>query len=557
MIQIFLKKKKIPPSSLISLIALIAFIAFFQRGSTLFIDFYDIDEMSEIIASRQLIHQNNSNAILERPLSFVFLILNIFQKFSQYDLFILHFTTILWILFNAFLLFKINTLLFNPLSGYFSALSYVIFVSAFFDYYLAVHGEVVFNPVVTLTFYFFALAETISLKSQKILFLILTSITAALALLIKGQTIAILAALFTHLLIVKPLLFKKPFYPQLQTSLLFLFTFCSSLLIIFLVYHSLDLSIHIKHYFMSNFFYALYGFSSPNSFSNTPNPILHISIKILQNILAQFPLWLALLFFFKSSTPKSKQPKILLLLFFLFSFLAIFMGSSRLYNHYFIQYLPPLCLITGYSLNRYLQNPSKKKIALVNSLIFLIIFINAFWNYQNLYYFYHHPSKIYTQNHSFISQSQKNPVAQWIKNHSLPSHNIAIWGPNIQIYWLANRKPSLRLLWTERYMFAYSITQNISPQQTIPPFKLQKLLSLLKLPPNQQWNWKTPENILYSLIVDIHQNQTFLILDTSQNSSKPFSQPLVSLPLISEYLNQYYSLVHSIQKTKIYRRIQN
>ncbi|MCL2925931.1 MAG: hypothetical protein MGF17_15300, partial [Trichodesmium sp. MAG_R04] len=86
--------------------------------------------------------------------------------------------------------------------------------------------------------------------------------------------------------------------------------------------------------------------------------------RLRKQILGNILLWLCLfwspIYFFIFSRNNFKKERNLIYLFFWFSctFLAVLL-SKRFYNHYFLQLLPPLCLISGYIIIKSAYLPQK------------------------------------------------------------------------------------------------------------------------------------------------------------------------------------------------------
>ncbi len=87
--------------------------------------------------------------------------------------------------------------------------------------------------------------------------------------------------------------------------------------------------------------------------------------RLRKQVLGNILLWLCLfwspiyLFVFARGKLKQERNFIYLFLWFCCTFLAVLL-SKRFYNHYFLQLLPPLCLISGYTIVKSVYLPRKK-----------------------------------------------------------------------------------------------------------------------------------------------------------------------------------------------------
>ncbi len=529
---------------------MIILVAFFQRGSTLVVEFYDVDEITDVIMVSEIVDGGKAyvDAVPGRPFYFAFFY-GVFKIFGSGNIIALHFITILWIIGTCYLLYKINTELFNEVAGYLAAFFYAVYVSSFFEYYLAVHGEIIYNLPVALAFYFFVLAH----KNKRIkLNYFLAGLVSCIAFLTKGQTLFLFLFFGFYLVIVKTIT-TKTFWREIINGTLVFSGFIITLVIVSGIFYLLGtFDYAIKNYITKNVGYALLGFQSEELLS----VIKKVLAKVGQNAVAQLPLWLLFPYYvYRLNKFSSKDSsRFMLVLFLGFSFVGVFLGGSRLYNHYFLQYLPALCLIAGYSLTLLMKSLLERRSWqwVVNVLLIAPIIFYPIWNYGNAYYSFYQPEKAYPLNHGVIPRKSYKKVSEWIKAHSLPEDRIVQWGECVEIYHFSMRRPGIRFLWSGGYVNMYKSMLLNRDNPINKQYDPEKLLSKKSLPEKKQWTFKTPEDLQYTIILDLDRKKPRYIIDTAPSHFRGFKTPLKELPILFDYVNKYYIFVKVVNKMEIY-----
>ncbi|GMT48502.1 MAG: hypothetical protein IEMM0008_0041 [bacterium] len=527
---------------------IIILVAFIQRGATLFVEFYDVDELTDVIMTSEIVEGGKLyiDAIPGRPVYFAFFY-TIFKAFGSYNIIALHFFTIIWIIATSYVIYRIARELFHEEAGYFAALFYVIFVSGFFEYYLAVHGEIIYNLPVSLSFYFFILAEK---EEKAYLHYFLAGVFAGISILTKGQTLLLPVYFFVYLVFVKSIV-SKQLLINIRRGLLIFSGFVTLLLVFsYIIYQMGVLDNFITFYWSGGIHYTLHGFSQADLMER-------FFPKIGQNSLAQAPLWL--LFFYYLIHEKWLKTRetnhSMILLFFGISFLGIFMGGSRFYNHYFLQYLPALCVIAGYGIvlfvNRWIER--KRIIQFANIIIYLSVIVYSTWNYTIAYNAHYNIENTKPFNHGVIARKEYKEVSEWIKANSRPTDRIVQWGDCIEIYYFSQRRPGMRFIWASLYTnFAADSNKTSSATK----FSPEKLASRKKLSEKKQWSFNTQEDIEYSIIIDLDNKKPRYIIDTAPSNFRGFGKyPLEKFYILYDYIKRKYQYKRTLDKMKIYEII--
>jgi 4-amino-4-deoxy-L-arabinose transferase-like glycosyltransferase len=125
---------------------------------------------------------------------------------------------------------------------------------------------------------------------------------------------------------------------------------------------------------------------------------------------------------------------ILLVLWFFASFIGVMMGG-RFYQHYFIQVLPALCILLGYSIGFSKIFNSKKDMASFQGII-IIVFIILGLIFPLLQVGYNYVYRVVNEPPSTDYQI----ISEYIKNNTFEGDEIYVWGYAPQIYVLSGRK---------------------------------------------------------------------------------------------------------------------
>lgn len=173
---------------------------------------------------------------------------------------------------------------------------------------------------------------------------------------------------------------------------------------------------------------------------------------------------------------------------FIFATFDVFF-SQRPFTHYLLLLLPSFCLMIGLLVDKISK---REKILLLLSLltIFALIIINFTMFPLALFVGYYQNVLLYltgkestTAYRAFFDPKTPRDyeIAAFIKNHTIKTDNIFIWGDNAQIYTLTDKLPP------GRYTVAYHIRQNENafPETQIALLKIRPkyVITLAEAPP--------------------------------------------------------------------------
>lgn len=537
----------------LKILLFILFIIFLQRGATLFVEFYDVDEITEVLMVNELVEGGKAfiDSAPTRPIYTLYFYI-ILKLFGAGNYFALHFITIIWIAFTAFVLYLINKEILNEKAGYIAAISYGIFISGFFEFNLALHGEIIFNLFVCLAFYYFVLylKNKASLKS-----LFLTGFFAFLSFLTKGQTLVFIG-MYGFLILLVTFIYQKESKKLLsiiKSELTYLFGIVFAFLIFYLItsYYGYFENF-IANYIGGNVKYIKVGMNKVDYLAIIKKGLIQYFIVIVSHL----PLWIALFYFLLKKDLLKQQNYLILAAFFLFANFGIILGGKRFYFHYFLQLMPSLVLITGIIV-LYLKKQFTEKSFLYKSITILIttaIFFYSILSYSIAYFKNTNPDAIYNENytlinnHAVVARREYKKVAQWIRKNSKKDDRILQWGDCIELYHFSDRRLGIRFPWISGFTDRFFMLQESNDKQ----FNEKEYMVLKSEVFQKKWLLDTRTNIQYSLICDIERKKPKFIIDTAESSFRGFSYPIDSFPILYDYISENYSYIKSISKMKIY-----
>ncbi|MBI2340283.1 MAG: hypothetical protein HYU99_07970, partial [Deltaproteobacteria bacterium] len=214
---------------------------------------------------------------------------------------------------------------------------------------------------------------------------------------------------------------------------------------------------------------------------------------------------------------------LLILLWFVLSLVPVAMGG-RFYGRYFIQILPPLCLLAAQTASRL---PDKK--SLQRAGIFILIPALFFWllrvDQKNIY-------NLFPDDQLFEQQA----IGEWLRRNTKPDETLFVWGFATAIYFHAERKPASRFLWTDL------LTGKVpgSQKSDDPAFDAQKFAA------PEAWE---------ALWEDFKNHPPAYFVDTSPADIHNYKKyPVKHYPPLYRYLRENYRFWKNMNGCLIYKR---
>ena len=134
--------------------------------------------------------------------------------------------------------------------------------------------------------------------------------------------------------------------------------------------------------------------------------------------------------------------KIAVIGFFGFGFLTV-MPGNHYYGHYFLQWVPAVCISAGaffYALENFISTKLNMKLA-SKYIILIVLVFSAFSNVSGLkkYYFTTNPNQLVRQVYGLNPFPESKIIADKLNTMLKPEDKIAVFGTEIQMYFYTNR----------------------------------------------------------------------------------------------------------------------
>lgn len=200
--------------------------------------------------------------------------------------------------------------------------------------------------------------------------------------------------------------------------------------------------------------------------------------------------------------------------------------GGRFYEHYFLQFAPPLALLAGVGADRLLAGwsslPKWKRLSAVALLTLPVLGSVGFCFARGL--FGQYPAQ----------EPRTREVAAWLRSHSAPGDRLFVWGHYTPLYWLAKVDPGTRYLNTSVQM------GNFDPGQLPPGFDVAPFRS---------------EVDIQRTLEDLETRRPAWVVDTAPADIHHWSAvPLAKFPELEAYIHSHYALVASPAGAAVYRR---
>ena len=493
-------------------IALVLFTIFITRITTLFTPLID-DEEAFATFARVILHGGLPYvSVVDKhpPLLYYWYALWL-RLFGDTNMLAVHIIGMLWVFLTCLVIYRIGKKIYSGRAGLFAALAYAIFTTTYKPSYISISASLIMALPITLSVLFF-------LKER----FFLCGIFCGLAVFTKYQSLVqlpfIIAAIFytgIHFKTPSPLMGEgggdgKNRIAARLAAFIAGTTVVSAAVLGFLYFQG-TLSPFYEYTWKAGLSYVSTG---------QDGYLRRALVNIGSYVAATAILWVSL--FYHVRAVLKKEAEILMLGWFIFSIPAVFVGG-RFYGHYFIQLLPPLCIIAGPWLLRWWDD----RRAVITAL--LIIFGIGFMIPRIFY-------RGIADHFGFHSLEVETKIAEYIKGRTEPSDKIFIWGVEPGLYFLAERFPATRFLWSD------SLTGRLPGVVEAQRGGMDTGAFV------EARDWKL-------FMDDLLNNKPSYIIDCSSGNLRDYGKfPIHSYPPISEYLAKYYTKETAIDGVDLYRR---
>jgi hypothetical protein len=207
------------------------------------------------------------------------------------------------------------------------------------------------------------------------------------------------------------------------------------------------------------------------------------------------------------------------------TWIAVAVGG-RFYEHYFIQFAPPLALVAAPNAAHLLSRwatlaPWKRWLWGVGLGLPPVLCI--LWTVT------------LGLNGAYPAQEPRTrALAGWLQQHTSPDERLFIWGHYSPIYYLSDRMPGTRYITTSVHV------GNFDPEHLDPDFDPSAFVS-----------WRDVDDT----VKDLEANQVAIVVDTAPSGIHGWNHfPLSMAPPLADYVRSHYSLVGEAGGARIYRR---
>jgi 4-amino-4-deoxy-L-arabinose transferase-like glycosyltransferase len=373
---------------------------------------------------------------------------------------------------------------------------------------VAANAEILFAPLVTLAFY-------LLFKNTKYGYYKYFVIGLLLGLAMQIKYVVIMDFIAFLVIVITRLFFKQNKNNNSIIALIKIYMFATLGFIVPFLFTAIYF---ITVGYFDEYFYATF-ISNTKYVDATKFSLINFLFAIVNQIYTNFPLYLCLFISFiyiKSSkiiSLKDKMNLCSLIYWFSSTFVATLI-STRFIGHYYLQLLPPLCLISSYII---VQTVTKQAIKNKRNLFLIIMSVLIF-----LITLYPHLQKNtelvvnqYIKQQKYLDDKEVL-IANYINSKISPNNYIYIANYQPIIYYLVRAKLPTKYVFTSHLISYYSVITGINP--------LQELTSIMD---------KKPVYVLFDEKRGIDNNEYKIALN--------------------EYLKKDYLLEKTIRNVKLYR----
>lgn len=492
---------------------LLLLVTFFLRLSSLLYDFLDVDESIFAFVAHRLMEGGVPylDALDNKP-PFIFLFYQIiFSIFGKYNMLAVHVVTVFWVFFTAWVIYKISENQGESRVGLWASLFYVIFSTTFLPKFIATNINIIMMLPVSLSVLFWLK----SLKSRSVFYPFLSGLFVGVSFMFKFQG-GIQLAVYLFFILFEIILYRKINWRAVFNFCLCGFGFiCVILCTLVWLYSKGALSLFYQWVVLGSFQYIGSGSETIPVFKNF---IFRGGAFMASSLV----IWGLLFLSFRKENFKN-QFYIFLFAWLALSFIPVFMGG-RFYGHYFIQLLPPLCLMAGWKANQ-LASIRWIKAVFAFSLIPALFFWGLRLDFKKI-------DRLFPDDQIF----DQKEVGQFLYQNTLEKETVYVWGFAPAIYFYSQRTPASRYVWSDL------LTGKIpgSEKSNDPGFDTQKFV------PQGAWD------ILWE---DFKKRPPTYFVDTSTADMHHYGKyPVSNYPRLFQYLQEYYVKVGEVKNCLIYKR---
>jgi 4-amino-4-deoxy-L-arabinose transferase-like glycosyltransferase len=467
------------------------------------------------------------NAVENKPPAIFYIYQLTFFLFGKYNMTAVHMITFVCTLCTAVVLSILANKLGGKKSALFALLFYLTFTAALYSKMIAANTEI----FMALPYSLAVLLLWHAMNKEKGWLYFTAGFVSGLSPLIKQVGGVEIIAVFACLLIAIPFLFeKKQIIPSFAACIKFGFGFVTPIIVVALLFYKKGI---LQDWIFWNITYPKryisYGASSQSFLSQAV-------AEFIPFVLATVILWALSFLWIKRAVADLRLQKnrfeslfsIFLALWFVASTGATFLGN-RMFGHYFIQIIPPLCLMASLYAGKLLNESSVRRRKLwTTTIVALIIAPGIVFTAMAVSF------EAVTDTWGKISPDFR-PAAQYIKMNTRAEDKIFVWGWFTPLYVYSERTPATRFVNT--HMHTGYIKGNDPNEKD-----------------RADLAWQIIPEAWPMLEKDLKSNPPELIIDSSPGNYHDFGRyPIKNYPLLREFIETNCVFEKSIAGVDIYR----
>ena len=509
-----------------SWILLILLVIFVTRSTTFFTPLID-DEEAFAVFARVLLHGGLPYVSVvdnKPPLVYYFYTLW-FYIFGDGNMLAVHIIAAVWVAVTCYVIYLITKEIYSPspLGGegggegpatsapYLAALSYAVFTTTFKPTYLSVNSSLLLALPLSLSVWMFCKW----LNSGKSWITLLSGVMCTTAALFKYQALVQVPFLLVMFFYVIP---AKAGIQRFRSIFFFLLgALLPALAVVACLYFQGTLKEFYQVTLSASMSYIQTGGSSANYWGRAVG-------RTAVYILATLPLWWAAINQLRLRMPGVASPYSALLWGWVLTSIPAITVGGRFFGHYFIQVLPPLCIIAGAQFAVWRHSWKSKLV------VGFAILSAVGWMVPRIF------ADEIAVRFGFHGLKRERAVATYIKEHLPKGEKIFVWGVAPSIYFLSGSDPATRLLWADLLTGRAPGLIETQKGATDTSGSIDK----------KSWD---------DLNSDFEKYLPYYIVDTSSGDLRDYAKfPILSYPIMRNIVSGRYTVEATIEGVNIYRR---
>lgn len=505
---------------------LLAVVLVFLRLPSLLHPIIDVDEAIYALFARIWFDGGIPylNCVETKPLGIYFFYGLIFSIFGKFNMLAVHATTIIVVGITAYVIHLIASELYSRKAGFWAALFYIVFTTAFIPKIMATMIETIMLLPVTLQFYCWIRFE----KEDRTKFAIASGLAFGAACLFKYQAGMNLIVFLLYLGLVKPFIIKNLRYFEAWEGFgrFLIGAVIPPIIMIGYLAHIGALGSFLFWNIRGNIEYISEGAASINLFHQ-------IAARVLPYIASTALIWvlsitcIVLLVRKNRDQPAAPQKAVqewLIALWFILSIVPVSTGY-RFYGHYFLLLMPAMSILASSVADTVWSDPSR---VWARRLIVIWLVLPAL-GFFSARFFIPDINRVFHED----NLADYKPLAQYVAEHTNPDDRIVAWGYAPLVYWYSQRLPATRFFWSD------VLTGRV-------PGRTTKEKNTDKYAMPETWDM---------FLSDIERNRPVYVIDTAPANLHDYGDfPITRYPRLSEYVQKNYREEANVDGAVFYRR---